>query len=68
MQQNEVGRVTKKFGGCKELFGGSNDFETTFPTGADEIQKMLLIAVTMGLDLAYFEKQKGGAGGGGGGF
>ena len=59
MNQNPVGEITKKFGGCKELCGGSNNFETTFPQGADEIQKMLLIAVTMGLDLAYFEKQKG---------
>ena len=59
MNQTEVGAITKRFGGCGECMSGANNFDLLFPAGADETQKMLLLAVTMGLDLAYFERQKG---------
>ena len=43
---------------CAELCTGVNKFSATFPTRATPQQKMMILAATMGLDLAYFEKNK----------
>lgn len=52
----EIGEITKHWGGCREIFGGVNDFKVTFPADLDVMSKALLLSATFLIDFNYFEK------------
>ncbi|XP_005113454.2 phospholipid scramblase 1-like [Aplysia californica] len=51
----EIGQIIKHWGGCREVFGGANDFSVKFPQGMDLMKKMLLFGATFLIDFNYFE-------------
>ncbi|KAL3887321.1 hypothetical protein ACJMK2_027263 [Sinanodonta woodiana] len=52
----EVGRIIKHWGGCREIFGGVNDFRVQFPVEMDLQKKALLLTATFLIDFVYFER------------
>ncbi|CAG5114955.1 unnamed protein product [Candidula unifasciata] len=54
-EANEVGQIVKHWGGCRELFGGANDFSLKFLADMDLMRKMLLFGATFLIDFNYFE-------------
>ncbi|XP_053409244.1 phospholipid scramblase 2-like [Mercenaria mercenaria] len=57
-QGTEIGRITKHWGGLRELCGGVNDFSVQFPANMDVFQKTLLVGSTFLIDFIYFERNK----------
>ncbi|KAH3699317.1 phospholipid scramblase 2-like [Dreissena polymorpha] len=54
----EVGRIIKNWGGCREILGGVNDFRVQFPPEMDIYKKSLLLGATFLIDFVYFERNK----------
>lgn len=54
----EIGEIVKHWGGCREIFGGVNDFKVTFPMEMDVMKKALLLGATFMIDFNYFEPKK----------
>ncbi|KAL4228869.1 Plscr4p [Mactra antiquata] len=54
----EIGRIIKHWGGCRELLGGVNDFRVQFPAEMDIFKKTLLLGATFLIDFVYFERNK----------
>ncbi|XP_041372993.1 phospholipid scramblase 2-like [Gigantopelta aegis] len=51
----ETGQIIKHWGGCREVFGGANDFSLRFPSGMDVLTKAILLGATFLIDFNYFE-------------
>ncbi|RUS80126.1 hypothetical protein EGW08_012125 [Elysia chlorotica] len=51
----EICSIVKHWGGCREVFGGANDFTINFPSDMDLMRKMLLFGATFLIDFNYFE-------------
>ncbi|XP_050415040.1 phospholipid scramblase 1 [Patella vulgata] len=51
----EVGQIVKHWGGCREMFGGANDFSLRFPANMDLMKKTILMGATFLIDFNYFE-------------
>ncbi|CAL1548505.1 unnamed protein product [Lymnaea stagnalis] len=51
----EEGQIIKHWGGCREVFGGANDFSIKFPANMDLMKKVLLFGATFLIDFNYFE-------------
>ncbi|OWF36696.1 phospholipid scramblase 2-like [Mizuhopecten yessoensis] len=54
----QIGEIVKHWGGCREIFGGVNDFKVTFPGDLDVMSKALLLGATFLIDFNYFEPKK----------
>ncbi|XP_046554225.1 phospholipid scramblase 2-like [Haliotis rubra] len=54
----EIGQIVKHWGGCREIFGGVNDFSLRFPPNMDVLPKAILLGATFLIDFNYFEHQK----------
>ncbi|KAI8775528.1 phospholipid scramblase 1 [Biomphalaria glabrata] len=48
-------QILKHWGGCREVFGGANDFSIKFPANLDLMKKVLLFGATFLIDFNYFE-------------
>ncbi|ESP03662.1 hypothetical protein LOTGIDRAFT_137014 [Lottia gigantea] len=51
----EVGQIVKHWGGCREVFGGANDFSLRFNPQMDLMKKAILFGATFLIDFNYFE-------------
>ena len=57
---NEVGKITKKWGGMvKERFTTADDFEVELPADYSEAQKAILLAAVFSIDMDCFEESVG---------
>jgi uncharacterized protein YxjI len=63
MKGNQVGEITKKWGGCtKEVFTDSDNFHVIFPVSADPKQRALILGAVFLVDMMYFENDEDGEG------
>ena len=56
LKGKEFARITKKFSGGKEIFTDSDNFIVDFMNTTDENLKLIILALSFGIDLVYFER------------
>ncbi|XP_064615196.1 phospholipid scramblase 2-like [Liolophura sinensis] len=57
-QNNQIGEIIKHWGGCREIFGGVNDFRLKMPQNLDIMKKIILLGSLFLVDFMYFEHNK----------